>query len=305
MQIYNANELTNEQYHKEVPAISGSGLYTIYQYSPAHYKYGEHEESDALSFGTAAHAMLLEPDVFDASYVRGFDSSLYPDALVTTKDMQAWLKDRGQKVSGSKAELINRIHDLEPLTHIADVLESRYLQWNHGKEPLKPDSFDRVQSMRKTIFADEQCAAMLSGGYPEMSIVGDLDGVAVKVRPDLITGNGGLANYKTTTDCHPERFGKKAYDYGYLLKAALEWDMFAKAYGQQPKFYILLAQEKKAPYAFKPYYLTDEQLELGRAQYRIALATYEKCLENDRWPAYGTGPAELYLPEYIMNQVRV
>lgn len=304
MQIYTPSELTNEQYHKEVPAISGSGLHTIYKFSPAHYKYAESEESPALAFGTAAHAMLLEPEAFNATYVRGFDASVYPDSLSGVKDMQSWLKERGQKVSGNKSDLIDRILAVEPLTHIADVLEQRYNQWNAGKEPIKPELYDKIQSMRKTIFADEKCAAMLQGGHAELSVVGELDGVDVKVRPDLITGNGGLVNYKTTEDCHPERFGRKAYDYGYLLKASLEWDMFAKAYGQQPKFYILLSQEKKSPFAFKPYYLTEEQIELGRAQYRIALAVYEQCLANDRWPAYGTGPAELYLPDYIMNQVR-
>lgn len=280
MEIYKSTELTNEQYHQEIKAVSGSGLHTIYTKSPAHFKYAESKETEALAIGTAAHAMLLEPEVFNAEYVRGFDVSVYPDALVTANDLKGWLKERGQKVSGSKGELIERIHDLEPLTHIADVLQSRYEQWNAGKESLRPEVYDKIQSMRQTIMQSEDVAAMVNSGHPEMSIVGEFQGVNVKVRPDLITSNGGLVNYKTTTDVHPERFGKKAFDYGYLLKAALEYDMFKAAYGQAPVFYVLLAQEKEAPYAFVPYFLSQEQIGIGRMQYQLALATYVTVLQK-------------------------
>ncbi len=302
MKIYKSTELTNEQYHTEIEAVSGSGLCTIYDKSPAHFKYAENEETAALVFGTAAHAMILEPEMFDAEFCRGFDIAQYPDALVGAAPLKSWLKERGQKVSGNKPELVDRILELEPLTQIDVVLQSRHEQWLANKEHIKPELYDKIQSMRKTIMQDEEISAMLKGGFPELSLVGELDGVAVKTRPDLITANGGLVNYKTTQDVHPERFGRKAYDYGYLLKAALEYDMFTIAYGKPPEFYVLLGQEKTSPFAFKPYYLTEQQLGIGRSQYRMALATYEHCLKTDNWPAYGSGVSELYLPEFIMNQ---
>jgi hypothetical protein len=301
MKIYKSTELTNQQYHEEIEAISGSGLSVIYDQSPAHYKYAENEETAALVFGTAAHAMILEPEVFNATFCRGFDVSRYPDALIGDADLKKWLQVVGQKVSGNKAEKTSRILLLEPLQQIDTVLQQRHERWHGDKEQIKPDTYDKIQSMRKTIMKDDEIAEMLRGGFPEMSIVGELDGVQVKTRPDLITANGGLVNYKTTTDVHPERFGRKAYDYGYLLKASLEYDMFTLAYGKPPAFYVLLGQEKTSPFAFKPYYLSKQHLEIGRSQYRMALATYEHCLKNDNWPAYGAGVSELYLPEFIMN----
>ncbi len=65
-QIYAPDKLSNEDY-QDHPAVSGSGLATIYKQSPAHFKYGEKKDSKALTFGIAAHSVVLEPEEFARS----------------------------------------------------------------------------------------------------------------------------------------------------------------------------------------------------------------------------------------------
>ena len=255
-EIIPADKLSNEEY-QELEAVSGSGLATIYKKSPAHYKYQPKTTTKALQFGIAAHAVILEPELFDAEFVRDVDAEQYPDALVTQNDMKAWLKDKGQKVSGTKPELVGRILDLEPGTHILDKIREDFAADNESKTIMKPEDYDAVQSMRNVVMQDDLMAEMLKGGTAEVSLAGQLMGVQVKSRPDLITTAGGIVQYKTTLDCNPVEFGRKIDNYGYLLKAAMEVECFTAAYGQAPAYYIWLAQEKAEPYVWKAYSLSE------------------------------------------------
>lgn len=300
-EIYAPADLSNEAY-QEHEAISGTGLATIYKQSPAHYKYAERKQTKPLMFGIAAHSMLLESDKFDSEYVRDIDAEQYPDALINMNDMKAWLKDRGLKVSGSKPELIERILDSEPGTHILDVLKEIHAEEHSEKQILSPEDYDAVKTMREVILQDETMATMLQGGFSEYSLIGELGGVMVKVRPDLLTSGGGIVQYKTTRSCHPEDFGRNVDGYGYLLKAALEWECYTRAYGKEPSYYIFLAQEKEAPYVWKPYNLTSYALAIGRVQLETALSVYARCLESDQWPGYGASIDALQLPEWLKKQ---
>lgn len=303
---FTPQQLSNPDYQLR-DEISGSGLSDIYFTSPAHFKYQERDETPALRFGIASHSMVLEPKEFDKEFVRGVDSEQYPDALVTQNDMKAWLKERGQKVSGNKPDLVIRILELEPDTQIMDSLVSEFELSNDDKTILTPEDFDNCQSMRKTLMQDDRIAEMLTGGFSEYSLIGELEGVRVKNRPDLITSAGGIIQYKTTMSCRPEDMGKKVNDYGYLLKAALEWDCFTAAYGHPPKYYIMLAQEKKTPFVFKPFNIgpDSDEMRIGRIQLDHALRVYKHCLENDTWPAYGNEIENLEVAQYIKNKYEI
>jgi len=302
--IFTPQQLSNPDYQKR-PEISGSGLSDIYFTSPAHFKYQERDETPALRFGIASHSMVLEPEEFDKEFVRGVDEKKYPDALVTDRAMGAKLKELGQKATGLNLwEKTQAILKNEPETHILHVLDMIAQSENAGKTVLTPDDYDGCQSMRKTLMQDEQIAEMLAGGFSEYSLIGELEGVRVKNRPDLITSAGGIIQYKTTMSCRPEDIGKKVNDYGYLLKAALEWDCFTEAYGHPPKYYIMLAQEKKTPFVFKPFNIApdSDEMRIGRIQLDHALRVYKHCLENDKWPAYGCEIAQLEVAQYIKNK---
>lgn len=295
--IYPPNQLSNADY-QALPQISGSSLHTIYAENPAQWRFGEPDDDrKALDFGIYSHAMILENARFGEQYVRDFDASVYEHILVTNTDMSGWLKDRGLKVSGSKAELIERILATGEPVHIEEVEAATYRSQHEGKEFIRADDFDKLEKMRSAIMADEEIAAMIEGGFAEHSIVS----AEWKVRPDLMTTGAYLINYKTTTSAHPKDFGRKAHDYGYLLKAALEWAMFKKAYGHDPRGYILLAQQKHSPFIFKPWRLSREIMDIGNRQLNEAIRIYRHCRDSNTWPAFG-GTEDLTLPDFIMNQ---
>ncbi|KAF2282434.1 hypothetical protein GH714_044119 [Hevea brasiliensis] len=69
------------------------------------YKDEEDEQSKALIFGTGSHTTLLEPEKFDAQFVRMPSKEEFgPDLLVTVPDMNSWAKERGIKGLSGKAK---------------------------------------------------------------------------------------------------------------------------------------------------------------------------------------------------------
>ena len=306
MTIITSNKLSNPEY-QALPQISGSALVKIHNDCPAAWRFGENEPTKALADGIAAHAAILEPELFAAEFVRGIDPAQYPDALVTNKDMEAWLKERGIKGYSGKDKIgLMAMLDAtgEDVAVIAEIIQAHATK-NEGKTIVDPKTYDMITQMRAVIFADaEYASAFTAHGRKfdapifELSSVGD----KTKCRWDCITADGEIWDYKTTITAHPEKFARSAHENGYWLKMALQHDRYAEEFGERPRRVVLLAQSKKAPYIPQAYELTDEQLQVGREQYQAALRLYERCNGADVWPAYGGGIVELPTPDYLARR---
>lgn len=304
--IYTPDQLSNEDY-QALPQVSGSFLHRLLVHSPAKAKFGEIPSRKALDFGIWAHALMLEPERFDKSYARDFDPSTYESILTQGAHYRDWLKQRGIKTTGTNAELVERILGIGEPVHIEEVEAEKYrADHPEGTEFIPVKEFDRIMEMRHAIMADERRAKMLSNGYPEISIVTD----EFKSRPDLITTSQWLANYKSTLDAEPVSFGRKATDYGYPMRAVMECELFKQAYGEYPAGYMILAQEKTAPYLCKELIILDRRRsmdeqpfawQLGRKQLADAIKIYRKCRDADTWPGLG-GVEDLMVPDYILKR---
>lgn len=302
--LYTADQLSNEAY-QALQQRSGSFLHRLLVHSPAKARFGEQPASRALDFGIWSHAMILEPERFAEAYARDFDPSAYEQILCKGDDYKAWLKERGLKVSGTNDELIQRILETGEPVHL-DSVERQAFRNKHpdGVEFIPIKDYDKIEAMRHAVMSDSERAKMLEGGTPELSIVTD----EFKCRPDLITSGAWIVNYKSTLDAEPEKFGRKAVDYGYPMRAVMECELFKQMYGDYPKGYAILAQEKDAPYLCKTFVIYDARREdhphawqYGRQQLKDAISLYRKCRDADLWPGLG-GAEDLPVPEYMMKR---
>lgn len=127
------DNISNAEYHGGA-GISKSGLDLVAQ-SPAHYYHAANAANDnervptaAQAFGTAFHALLLEPEEFQKTYAVELNRNDWPDAVadraVLVEIVNQLNADRLPKLSltGAKAELINRICDHAP-EHTSASLE--------------------------------------------------------------------------------------------------------------------------------------------------------------------------------------
>ena len=302
--IFTPDQLSNEQY-QALPQVSGSFLHRLLTHSPAKAKFGEIPSRKALDFGIWSHAMILEPERFSEAYARDFDPSAYESILCKGDDYKAWLKERGLKVSGTNDELIARILETGEPVHLDAVERQRYREgFSPAVEFIPTKDFDKIEAMRHAVLSDPDRAKMLAGGTAELSIVTD----EFKARPDLITSGAWIVNYKSTLDAEPEKFGRKAVDYGYPMRAVMECELFKQLYAEYPAGYAILAQEKDAPYLCKTFVIYDRSRdeqpsawEYGRKQLAEAVKIYRKCRDANVWPGLG-GAEDLAVPEYMMKK---
>lgn len=311
--VYTSDELTNAVYHQESEHVSGSGLAHIFSTCPAAYKYAEHDdESKALKFGTLAHTVILENSVFDSTYYRQPAQEEFEDLITSKTALAARLKAMG--ITGTSGKDYPELMEMLALTG-----ESLNVWWDiqrsseikaEGREIVSAKDFDTVQAMREVLCGIAAYNSIVNSetAQRELSIFGEINECGVKVRLDHVDVVGDavvITDFKTTSDASPEGFGRLAANYGYLLKMALQRDLFVRAFNEKRKVVVqLLAQEKKAPYLPMLYTLSDAHIALGRRQYMEALATYKQCKKFNVWPGYNAieDSMELQVPSYYMSK---
>lgn len=311
--VYTNDELTNEAYHQESGHVSGSGLAQIFSTCPAAYKFAEHDDSNkALKFGTLAHTVILENSVFDATYYRQPAQEEFEDLITSKAALATRLKSMG--IAGTSGKDYPELMEMLALTG-----ESLNVWWDiqrsseskaSGREIVSAKDFDTVQAMREVLCCIPAYNSIVNSetAQRELSIFGEINECGVKVRldhVDVIDDVVYITDYKTTSDASPEGFGRLAANYGYLLKMALQRDLFVRAFNEKRRVVVqLLAQEKKAPYLPMLYTLSDKHIALGRRQYMTSLATYKQCKKYDKWPGYNVieDSMELQIPSYYMSK---
>lgn len=215
-----------------------------------------------------------------------------------------------------------------------------------GKQLVNADAYDACMTMRKVLEQIPEHNACINSetAMHELSIFGEISGVKVKVRLDhldlcenvaarVLTGydNEGdpvyesviypvalvITDFKTTSSANPIDFPRLAFDHAYYLKMALQHDLLKRAIKagafegggvdeNTPIVVRLLAQEKKEPFLPMGFRMTPEQLRIGRSQYVSVVHTFKECVENDVWPSYANGAAEVDLetPSWVRYQYK-
>lgn len=135
----------------------------------------------------------------------------------------------------------------------------------------------------KVVRGDVTIAPLLTGGHPEVSIFwrDEETGVMCRVRFDYLPKRIGV-DYKTTTDVSRESIGYAIADYRYDLSAAMYLDGLNQAglMGDDHLGFVLLFQEKKAPYLCEAVRLSEDLLAIGRRDFRHGLDIYKQYIEK-------------------------
>lgn len=127
-------------------------------------------------------------------------------------------------------------------------------------------------------------------------------GLLIKCRGDLVAydsdGDKHGADIKTVPEYGAEReaFSRSISDRDYHLQAAFYSDMF------NLRSFILVAVEKGAHAGVAPYYLENDDMELGRRTYNALLQRLRECMDRDEWPSYPKGIRKIGLTQWKRKQ---
>lgn len=318
---FKSGELSNEDYHSHA-GISGTGLSTIYSKSVLSCLGIKRKPSDALGFGIASHASFMENDLFKKEFYKGFDESIYPDALRTQLNLKAFLSEHGLKLSGSKSDQIRRVKEFAESVsldvQIMDDLRQSHNAENHGKIEVEPQNFTNLQGMRARLLSDPSVVKLLSGAMIECSVIADVDffdefyksGEAnqgqyitcVKIRPDIVSQQFELVDYKTCSDCY-DKFKRETFKFNYDMKMALQHDVLQLVYNQSPEVTLLaqnkmMPSEESNPFEYKPWILDQRILANGRKKYLIAIKRWIEYAETNVQIGQGNDPEYLDLNKW-------
>lgn len=155
--------------------------------------------SPEMAFGSAMHKRLLEgKQAFEDAYFIALDRGDYPDALTTSDDLKEALRARGLKVSGNKAELIERLSADDSAVQIWDRMVEIHAQANAGKTQIIPDDWLRIEVTAAMLPLYPNLSKVFVNGYPEVSILwtDPETGVPMKARFDYLKRKA-IADLKT------------------------------------------------------------------------------------------------------------
>lgn len=183
MELGKSEYISNETYHAQKDFTSSSGLVRLIQGTPKHYKsYLENKEepTEAMRFGTAVHAAVLETELFKSKYVQKPENMSF-----ATKDGKIWRDEQVGKeiVSFDDYNTIRSIYSAV----MSDSEANDYLT-DSGRE----ESF---------FWRDDD------------------SGILCRCRTDILKDNT-IVDLKTTEDASDDGFFKAVLRYGYSYQAA-------------------------------------------------------------------------------------
>lgn len=258
-----------EDYH-EKDGISNSMLNEIHK-SPAHFKLNlesEKKETEALTFGSLIHCLVLEPNNFER------DFAVEPIVNKRTNDGKM-------------------------------ILEQFYLQ-NTNKTIVNEQQLSLAITLKEKVMQHEIARKLLNGkGDNEISLfwTDEETGVKCKCRIDRIKNNI-LIDLKSTTDASPDAFCKSAYKYGYHRQSYWYSNGYEQCFKQEPKGFVFIVVEKEPPYNVEVYQATELFKKIGELEVRPLLKTYKTCLETNNWYGYSEKASirDLEIPQWVVNK---
>ena len=271
MQVYHGADLCDG------PSISSSGLRKIINQSPAHYWVSspynpdriEREETKALTFGRAAHHLLLGEDDFSTLFI------VRPDKWDSwrTDASRAWRDE----------------------------------QEADGRTVLIPAELDTIRGIAKSLAVHPLVRAGILNGAIEQTMVWRCKetGIWKKARPDAMPNDSGdFADLKTTTSVRDDDLIRTLAEYQYHAQGALICEGWHALTGNSASSFSLVFAEKSPPHCVRIVTLRDEDLARGERQNYQAAAIFAQCMQSGEWPGPGKADAEyLPLPDWYQKRV--
>ena len=259
--------ITQKEY-RAINAISNSELLLV-ERSPSDLIWSRNAPTDntkqsALDYGTALHAALLEPDTINDLV------DVYTDTK--TRETKAF-----QQYAAENAD--------------------------SGKLILLEAEWDKIRLSVDSALSHPTFAKMIAEAtHKEVSIVTELEGVKVKIRPDLLIVNNNsciIGDVKTTANLSDWResamWKNPLFTHNYGHTAALYLDALSAHLGYQVNEYHFLVVSKSIEmgrYPVAVISVSREELERYGFFNRVYanLARYEECKASDSWVRYERFP---------------
>ena len=220
------------------------------------------EPSEAMKLGTALHMKVLEPDLFDKTYVA------VPESIKVRRGKE-W---------------------------------DAFVEANEGKECLRLSQYVQISAMASALLSCPTNKPIFDATpkeWREVVLLSELIDVPIKSKVDMICPEKGIiVDVKTATDASPEAFTRQCVDFGYDVQAAW-YAMNAEANGIEVNEVCFFVVENEFPYVTGTYTFSrhSQFMMAGEMEVKRRLADYRFDLEIPE-PEPGWVVHDLELPNW-------
>lgn len=255
------NDISNEVYHGMKSYLSRS-LLMDFDKSPYTY-WAKHINTDrakkdataSMKFGSAFHALILEPDKFNNEF-----------AMLNRKVL---LKDVGRDIYENFKKQNEEIE-------------------KSGKIILTDSEWRNLFEMKDVFYNNIHAIELIEDSRIENSFFwqDEHSGLLLKARPDILHENM-IVDLKTTSDASPLFFQREMVSYGYHVQFAMIRDAIEIIEGRRINNFINIVIETKYPYNMAIYIIDEYAIEEGQRKYKQICLDMKKAIEEDNFPDYG------------------
>ncbi len=279
---------TNEIYHSKKDFISSSDMAGIRTLKEFYYKkfVAEKVQKDYFDIGTAAHAYILEPELFHNEIIC-ISNGCFPEPEKLNKDGSICKK-------GKNGAYLKLQKEAFP-----------------GKIIFEQFWYKQVIKFAKALkqFPDFDKLFDLETGLAEMSYYGQCNekGLKIKLRPDYVKPSNFIGDLKFCRSVDNNSLYRDFADHEYHVRAAFILDFYNEFTGDNIEKFLFAFAEKKEPYHVRIMELSPRDLAVGREVYKERLESIKWGFDNNKWPGFeketGAESIEtLVLPEWVYNK---
>ncbi len=314
--------LPNEVYHAangiSSTQVKDARVSLMYYHARHVIKTIRRDSSDALTFGSLVHTISLEPEKLHEEF------AVFPgvpaDAFTNTDSLKAFIReynaDRPKaeqlKLTGKKEELQDAIRAVKPDAIFADEFEQQWRESVAGKTILSCEQLELATAIQQALFSNSDAHSLLCNPERQSEVsyfgIDEETGLEIRVRPDieLRTAKDNIcADLKTISignvrqDRIKERLHREIIDRDYHLSAAMYCDVAGL-----DSFSWVFVNKEPGYHWVAVVQASEEELELGRQEYRRVLRQIYDAMESDVWPAPIIGTYTDELNDYDLRRLQ-
>lgn len=272
-------DVPEDDYHA-MPGVSSGKLRRLLRDSPLHAGL-EIEETDAMNLGTLVHALVLEPEKAERTYVVKPDVSLQSNA--GKQQYVDWLVAQvGREPSRPPDDLATG----KALSFQIADLEAAFA--DSGKRIVTQSQLDTGRACRDSLRDLDDRFGMLIDGFSEVTAIArdPRTQLLCRVRADHVpNAYHVLVDIKTMGRTPTaEQWNRTALNSGYHIQAAFYRHVYALAEDVKARQFLFATVETSPPYDACFYEMPEAELAEGTALMEQALDRWRWCEENRTWP---------------------
>lgn len=257
------------------------------------------ESSEALTFGSLAHTLALEPEKLHEEF------AVFPgipaEAFTTTDSMKAFIREFNAdkpkaeqlKLTGKKEELQAAIRAVSPEAIFADEFEQQWRDSVDGKTILSREQLTLATAIQQALLNHESAGKLLH--HPSRSVetsyfgMDDETGLEVRVRPDLEVEINGVrigVDLKTISMGRVKQDGLRAklhreiIDRDYHLSAGMYCSV-----ADFDQFFWIFVNKDEGYHWVAVIEASEDLLDLGLLEYQRTMRALANAYDTDCWSA--------------------